>query len=126
MKVDAAGISTISGAMKRPKNKDGHKHGTYLVATHRKAESTNPNCQRVYSFDCDRYTRKTPPSVDEIAIRDLFAERAAWVKARSKALSTLSTDQANYLAQKDSADGAKTWKAYLWKLAKAAVTGEGE
>ena len=29
-------------------------------------------------------------------------------------------------AENKSADGAKTWKSYLWKLAKAAVTGEGE
>ena len=47
MKVGAAGIETISGAMKRPKKQNGHNHGNYLVAVHRKAASTNPNCQRL-------------------------------------------------------------------------------
>ena len=122
----ATGIDYVKGSLAKPVKKDGHNHGEYLIGTHREAETTNPNCTRLYIRRADTYERQTPPSVDEIAARDLFAERAAWVKARAKALSTLSTDQANYLAQKDSADGAKTWKSYLWKLAKAAVTGEGE
>ena len=122
----ATGIDYVKGSLAKPVKKDGHNHGEYLIGTHREAETTNPNCTRLYIRRADTYERQTPPSVDEIAARDLFAERAAWVKARAKALSTLSTDQANYLAQKDSADGAKTWKSYLWKLAKAAVTGDGE
>ena len=122
----ATGIDYVKGSLAKPVKKDGHNHGEYLIGTHREAETTNPNCTRLYIRRADTYVRQTPPSVDEIAARDLFAERAAWVKARAKALSTLSTDQANYLAQKDSPDGAKTWKSYLWKLAKAAVTGEGE
>ena len=122
----ATGIDYVKGSLAKPVKKDGHNHGEYLIGTHREAETTNPNCTRLYIRRADTYERQTPPSVDEIAARDLFAERAAWVKARAKALSTLSTDQANYLAQKDNADGAKTWKSYLWKLAKAAVTGDGE
>ena len=122
----ATGIDYVKGSLAKPVKKDGHNHGEYLIGTHREAETTNPNCTRLYIRRADTYERQTPPSVEEIAARDLFAERAAWVKARAKALSTLSTDQANYLAQKDSADGAKTWKSYLWKLAKAAVTGDGE
>jgi len=39
-------------------------------------------------------------------------------------LGSLATDQQNFLAQKDSANGAKTMKAYYWKLAKAQVTRE--
>ena len=54
MKVGAAGIETMSGALKRPKKQDGHNHGNYLVATHRKAATENPNCQRDYTFDADR------------------------------------------------------------------------
>ena len=122
----ATGIDYVKGSLAKPVKKDGHNHGEYLIGTHREAETTNPNCTRLYIRRADTYERQTPPSVDEIAARDLFAERAAWVKTRAKALSTLSTDQANYLAQKDNADGAKTWKSYLWKLAKAAVTGDGE
>ena len=66
MKVGAAGIETMSGALKRPKKQDGHNHGNYLVATHRTAATTNPNCQRVYSFDADRYKRSTPVTTEEL------------------------------------------------------------
>ena len=86
MKVGAAGIETISGAMKRPKKLNGHNHGNYLVAVHREAASTNPNCQRVYSFDADRYKRSTVPQAKELAARARFASVAASVKARSKDL----------------------------------------
>ena len=76
MKVGAAGIETMSGALKRPKKQDGHNHGNYLVATHRVAATTNPNCQRVYSFDADRYKRSTSPNADEMAARERFAHDA--------------------------------------------------
>ena len=69
MKVGAAGIETISGALKRPKKQNGHSHGNYLVATHRVAATTNPNCQRVYSFEADRYERSTQPTSKELAVR---------------------------------------------------------
>ena len=116
MKVGAAGIETISGAMKRPKKKDGHNHGNYLVAVHREAASTNPNCQRVYSFDADRYKRSTVPQAKELAARARFASVAAAVKARSKDLMQQATDIADFLAQKDTATGKKTMRAYLWKV----------
>ena len=116
MKVGAAGIETISGAMKRPKKKDGHNHGNYLVAVHREAASTNPNCQRVYSFAADRYERSTVPQAKELAARARFASVAAAVKARSKDLMQQATDITNFLAQKDTAGGKKTMKAYLWKV----------
>ena len=116
MKVGAAGIETISGAMKRPKKKDGHNHGNYLVAVHREAASTNPNCQRVYSFDADRYKRSTVPQAKELAARARFASVAAAVKARSKDLMQQATDISNFLAQKDTPGGKKTMKAYLWKV----------
>ena len=114
----------LSGALAKPKKKDGHKCGEYVIATHRVAETTNPNCQRVYIKSADAYNRSTPVSDHEIEIRTLFTERLEWVNARAKNLSTLSQDQVAYLAQKDQPNGAKTWKSYLWKLAKAAVTGE--
>ena len=92
-KVGAAGIETISGALKRPKKQDGHNHGNYLLMTHRTAATTNPNCQRIYSFDADRYKRNTPPSAREIAARSRFAAVAALVKARANSLSTMASDQ---------------------------------
>ena len=116
MKVGAAGIETISGAMKRPKKQDGHNHGNYLIAIHRVAPTTNPNCQRVYSFAADRYTRNTAPNSNELWARTRFAAVAAAVKARKEDLMNVNTDKANFLAQKDDPNGKKTFKAYLWYI----------
>ena len=116
MKVGAAGIETISGAMKRPKKQNGHNHGNYLVAVHRTAATENPNCQRVYSFDAERYKRTTPVTDKEQAARSRFQSVAAAVKVRSKNLSTLTSDQAAFEEQKNEAQGKKTFKAYLWKV----------
>ena len=115
MKVGPAGIETISGAMKRPKKQNGHNHGNYLVATHRTAATSNPNCQRVYSFDADRYKRSTPVTQNEQGARMRFSAVSTAVNARAKNLSTISQDQRNWLAQRDNADGIKTFKAWLWK-----------
>ena len=120
----ATGIDTVKGALAKPSQKDGHKCGTYLIGTHREAESTVPGCSRLYIRNANAYNRSTPVSDHEIEIRTLFTERQEWVVARAKNLATLSQDQVAYLAQKDQPGGAKTWKSYLWKLAKAAVTGE--
>ena len=116
MKVGAAGIETISGAMKRPKKQNGHNHGNYLVAVHRVAETTNPNCQRVYSFDADRYKRTTAVTARELEIRGKFEAVAKAVALRRKDLMNISTDQQNFLAQKDQPGGKKTMRAYLWKV----------
>ena len=116
VKVGPAGIETISGALKRPKKQNGHNHGNYLVAVHRKAASTNPNCQRLYSFDADRYTRSTEPSAKELRIRSRFTEVGNAVRLRSKDLMQINADQAAFLAQRDLPNGKKTMKAYLWKV----------
>ena len=115
-KVGAAGIEIIQGALKRPKKENGHNHGNYLVMTHRTAPTTNPNCQRIYTFNADRYARTTDPSQDELAARERFAAVSRAVAARKKSLATLATDQAAFLAQKDNADGKKTFTSYLWSL----------
>ena len=116
VKVGAAGIETISGALKRPKKINGHNHGNYLVATHRVAASTNPNCQRLYSFDADRYERSTKPKAKELAARSRFTEVGAAVRLRAKDLMSISSDQAAFLAQRDTAGGKKTMRAYLWYI----------
>ena len=116
MKVGPAGIETISGALKRPKKQDGHNHGNYLVTTHRTAASSNPNCQRIYSFEADRYDRSTPLTSKELDVRARFTAVVAAVKARKEDLSQITTDQINFAAQKDQAGGKKTMKAYLWKV----------
>ena len=71
-KVGAAGIEYIQGALKRPKKMNGHNHGNYLVATHRSAPTENPDCQRLYTFDSDRYKRSTPVTTEETRIRNRF------------------------------------------------------
>jgi hypothetical protein len=116
MTVGPGGIETISGALKRPVKKDGHNHGLYFVATHRVKETANPNCQRVYSFASDRYKRSTPLTANERDARARFAEVAAAVKTRKGNLTTLSADQAAFLAQKDTAGGCVSFKQYLWKV----------
>ena len=115
-KVGAAGIEIIQGALKRPKKENGHNHGNYLVMTHRTAPTTNPNCQRIYTFNADRYARTTDPSQDELAARERFAAVSRAVAARKKSLATLATDQAAFLAQKDQPNGKKTFTSYLWSL----------
>ena len=112
----SAGIETISGAMKRPKKQNGHSHGNYLVATHRVAPSSNPNCQRVYSFDADRYN--TPLSQTELAInaRNRFSAVSAMVKTRRRDLQKMVADQQAFIAQKDLPNGKKTMTAYYWYI----------
>ena len=115
-KVGAAGIEYIQGAMKKPKKVNGHNHGNYLVMTHRTAPTENPNCQRIYTFDADRYTRTTQPSTDELNARSRFAAVRGMVKARKRDLEHIAEDQENFLAQKDTPLGKKTMNAYLWKV----------
>ena len=116
MTVGAAGIETISGAMKRPKKQNGHSHGNYLVATHRVAATTNPNCQRVYSFEADRYERSTQPTSKELAVRARFTAVAAAIKARKADLMRVAEDEAAFMAQKNLPGGKKTLKAWYWMV----------
>ena len=115
-KVGAAGIEYIQGALKRPKKQDGHNHGNYLVATHRTAATTSKDCQRLYTFDADRYVRTAPLSTKELQARNRFRAVAAMVKERAADLMAITQDQVDFLAQKDLANGKKTMRAYLWKV----------
>jgi hypothetical protein len=60
--------------------------------------------------------RSTPLTANENRVRARFTAVAAAVKARMNSLSTISSDQAAFAAQKDQADGRTTFKAYLWKV----------
>ena len=115
-KVGAAGIEYIQGAMKRPKKVNGHNHGNYMVMTHRSAPTQNPNCQRIYTFDADRYERTTPVTADEAAARLRFSTVAAMVKQRKGDLTKIAADQQAFIAQKDLPSGKKTLKAYYWLI----------
>ena len=123
-KVGAAGIEYIQGALKRPKKMNGHNHGNYLVATHRSAPTENPDCQRLYTFDSDRYKRSTPVTAKETKARSRFAAVRAAVAERAVDLSKMSADQQAFAAQKDLADGKKTMQAYLWKICGEAYDAE--
>ena len=116
MKVGAAGIETISGAMKKPKKQSGHNHGNYMIAVHRVAPTTNPNCQRLYVKDADAYKRSTAPGPDELAARARFATVRGMIKTRKADLSKLSDDQAAFAAQRDLPNGKKTMNAWYWKV----------
>ena len=110
------GIQYAKGALSRPTVKEGHQHGNYLIGTHREAATTNPNCTRIYMKDQDAYNRSTPPTSNELWARNRFSAVAAAVKARMTDLMNINTDKANFLAQRDQANGKKTLKAYLWSL----------
>ena len=115
-KVGAAGIEYIQGALKRPKKENGHNHGNYLVATHRSAATESPDCQRLYTFDEDRYKRTTPPTAKEMAAMTRFSAVAKAVKERAEDLTKMTQDQADFIAQKNLPGGKRTMKAYLWKV----------
>ena len=112
----ATGIDYVSGALSKPKVKDGHSCGTYLIGTHRTKATENPNCTRLYIKDADTYKRSTPVGEDEMAARVRFVAVSAAVRARAKDLQHITTDQQAFIAQKDQPYGRKTLKAYLWKV----------
>ena len=122
--VGAAGIEYIQGAMLKPKKANGHKHGNYLIMTHRTAPTTNPNCQRIYSKPADAYTRSTEPTADELAARTRFSVVSAQVAQRKKNLATMNQDREAFEAQKNTPGGKKTLVSYLWMVVGAAYDAE--
>ena len=112
----ATGIDYVSGSLAKPKKKDGHSCGTYLTGTHRTAASENPNCTRLYIREANVYDRTNPLTSKELDARARFTAVAAAVKARKRDLNSITQDQINFAAQKDTAGGKKTMKAYLWKV----------
>ena len=113
----AAGISTVSGALTKINKKSPHAADqTMLLANHRVAPSQSTDCNRLDMRGLSSITRTTPLSADEQAVRTKFAAVSAAVAARKKDLALVSTDQANFLAQKDDPRGKKTYNAYLWKI----------
>ena len=120
----ATGIDHVSGSLAKPKVKDGHSCGTYLIGTHRNAPTTNPNCTRLFIREADTYKRTTPVTALETKARSRFASVRAAVAERAVDLSKMSADQQAFAAQKDLADGKKTMRAYLWKVCGEAYDAE--
>ena len=110
------GIEYVQGALAKAKKKDGHRCGDYLIGTHRTAATQNPNCTRLYIRKGTSYERTSPLTSKELDVRARFTAVAAAVKARKNDLNSITQDQINFEAQKNTAGGKKTMKAYLWKV----------
>ena len=121
----ADAIKTVSGALTKINKKSPHAGDQKMVlATHRVAATTNPNCSRLYIRGLSSITRSTPVGSDELEARARFEAVSKAVALRAKDLMNISTDQANFLAQKDQPDGKKTMRAYLWKVCGEAYDAE--
>ena len=108
----SAGIDSVSGALAKPGKNPQHSCQKMLLGTHRVAATTSPDCNRLYLRR--KVKRTTPLSTKEINIRNRFRAVAAMVIERKEDLMKVTQDQAAFLAQKDTAGGKKTMKAYLW------------
>ena len=113
----ADAIKTVSGALTKINKKSQHAGDQKMIlATHRVAETTNPDCSRIYMRGLSSVTRSTPVLADELKRRSRFAAVSAAVAERAQDLSRVANDTATFKAQKDQPNGKKTMKAYLWSL----------
>ena len=110
----SAGIDHVSGALAKPGKSSQHSCEKMLLATHRVAETTNKNCNRLFLRNKPR--RSTPTKDTERVARARFGIVARNVNTRMHNLSTLTQDQEAFLAQKNLSGGKKTFKSYIWKL----------
>ena len=110
----SAGIDSVSGALAKPTKSGHHNCEKMLLGTHRVAATTSDTCNRVYIRR--KVQRSTSPKAKELAARSRFTEVGRAVRLRSKDLMQIAADQAAFLAQKDTAGGIKTMKAYYWHI----------
>ena len=110
----SAGIDSVSGALSKPSKSGQHSCSKMLLATHRVAATQSNACNRLYLRN--KVERSTPLTSNELDARARFSAVAAAVKARKSDLNKITTDQQNFAAQKETAGGKKTMKAYLWKV----------
>ena len=114
-------IKTVSGALTKINKKSAHAGDQKMVlATHRVAPTTSPDCSRLYIRGLNSVTRSTPVTADEVARRNRFGAISASVNARLKDLSKISADQTAFLAQKNEPGGKPTMLSYIWSLEKVA------
>ncbi len=114
-------FETVSGALNKIDKKSPHAADQKMVlATHRKAPTTSPDCSRVYLRDLNSITRTTPVTAKETGIRTKFAAVSAAVNTRLHDQSKQADDLAAFNLQNDSANGKKTMRSYLWSLESAA------
>ena len=120
----SAGIDSVSGALSKPGKNGQHSCAKMLLGTHRVAATTSSDCNRIYLRK--KVKRSTPVGSRELAARLRFKAVSLAVSERANSLTTLTQDQAAFQAQKDLADGKKTFKAYLWSVCGDAYDAEHE
>ena len=118
----STGIDSVSGALSKPSKSGQHSCTKMLLGTHRVAETTSSDCNRLYLRK--KIKRSTPLSTKEMQNQSRFSAVAAAVKARKGALEHVASDRQAFLAQKDTAGGKKTMKAYLWYICGQAYDAE--
>ncbi len=113
----ADAIKTVSGALTKINKKSPHAADQKMVlATHRVAPTTSPDCSRLYIRGLSAVSRSTQPTSKELATRARFTAVAAAIKTRKADLMRVTEDEAAFMAQKDLAGGKKTLKAYYWMI----------
>ena len=118
-------FETVSGALNKIDKKSPHAGDQKMVlATHRKAPTTSPDCSRVYLRGLSSVTRTTPVTAKETGIRNKFAAVSAAVNTRLHDTTKQAADLAAFNAQKDTANGKKTMRSYLWSLEAATYDAE--
>ena len=118
-------FETVSGALNKIDKKSPHAADQKMVlATHRKAPTTSPDCSRVYLRGLSSVTRTTPVTAKETGIRNKFAAVSAAVSARLQDPTKQTADLAAFNLQKDSANGKKTMRSYIWSLEAATYDAE--
>jgi len=110
----SAGIDSVSGALSKPGKNGQHACAKMLLGTHRVAPTQSKDCNRLYIRK--KVERTSIPSNKELAARARFAAVRAMVAERADDLSHISSDQAAFIAQKDTAGGKTTMRAYLWMV----------
>ena len=110
----SAGIDSVSGALSKPSKSGQHSCTKMLLGTHRVAPTQSNKCNRVYIRK--KVERTSIPSNKELAARARFAAVRAMVAERADDLQHISSDQAAFIAQKDTAGGKTTMNAYLWAI----------
>ena len=110
----SAGIDYVSGALSKPGKNGQHSCQKMLLGTHRVAATTSNECNRIYLRP--KIKRSTAYTANEVAAKARFTAVAAAVNARKSDLMQINQDKQAFLAQRDTAGGKTTMKAYLWKV----------
>jgi len=110
----SAGIDHVSGALAKPGSNPQHSCDKMLLGTHRVAATESKDCNRLYLRK--KVHRSTSPTEDELFARMRFSTVAQLVNERRKDLTKITADQRAFLAQKDTAGGKKTMKAWYWMV----------